>query len=78
MTAIEWRRGCVQAFPPCSPEVGWTPSSLGPVPKISHWSGSVPPVPEPPTPASPSSPSEMKGQPSTSLKNALVAGASSE
>ena len=51
---IAWCRGVVD--PSCSGPVGWTPSSLGPVLKISQlWS---------PVPAS------TFGKPSTSLKNA--------
>ena len=62
MKLMDWCRGVVE--PSCSGPVGWTPSSLGPVAKISQ--------PSSPVPAS------TWGKPSTSRKNARVAAASSE
>ena len=77
MIEIACRFGELKGWPSCTPDVGCTPSSLRPVPKISHSAGSAPPVPAP-VPASPASPSDTNGHCSTSLKKARVAVASSE
>jgi hypothetical protein len=63
MSETEWCRGCEYSAPSWVYEVGCTPSSLGPVSKMSQPGTSG---------------SSTNGHPSTSRKNALVAAGSSE
>lgn len=73
MIAIAWCFGEVHSWPSRSPAVGWTPSSLRPVPQISHSARARART----GPGITTSPSDTKGHCRTSLKKARIAVASS-